>query len=242
MECLGIPIDHRLRRLIRKAQPINTDEDSEHVRILQRFGKDLKIGQRDYLSTYDLSFGLELARPESKAGVVVVLLQPHSTQDNSNGFLAGRDACSTIKAVSDLISAVTNSKLSLDDISVFDAIPFLDENVKGPESDNIIGQAQSVFADMIRAKQPNVVISCFRTMPSNSIIRNLRCGRLGYSFEFDPPGSKQLAESGSFASMHSTQATQSIIIQNSVVLSVYLSWNLQRHLPFGEMIGTTWTG
>ncbi|EYE98323.1 uncharacterized protein EURHEDRAFT_512595 [Aspergillus ruber CBS 135680] len=185
MECLGSPIDHRLRQLIRKDQPINTDEDSEHVRILQRFGKDLKIGQRDYLSTYDLSFGLELARPESKASVVVVLLQPHSTQDNSNGFLAGRDACSTIKAVSDLISAVTNSKLGLDDIS----------NFEGPEGDNIIGQAQSVFADMIRAKQPNVVISCFRIMPSNSIVRNLRCRRLGYSFDFDPQGSKQLAES-----------------------------------------------
>lgn len=124
MECLGIPVDHRLRRLIRKAQPINTNEDSEHIRILQRFGKSLKNGQSDYLSTYDLSFGLELARPESKAGVVVVLLQPHSTQDNSDGFLAGRHTCATINAVSDLISAATNSKLGLDDISVFDEYHF----------------------------------------------------------------------------------------------------------------------
>lgn len=74
MECLGIPIDHRLRRLIQKAQSINMNRDSEHIQILQRFRKSLKNRQSDYLSTYDLSFGLELARPESKASVVVVLL------------------------------------------------------------------------------------------------------------------------------------------------------------------------
>ncbi|OJJ78770.1 uncharacterized protein ASPGLDRAFT_1192861 [Aspergillus glaucus CBS 516.65] len=43
MECLGIPIDHRLRRLIQKARPINTNGDSEHIRILQKFGKALKM-------------------------------------------------------------------------------------------------------------------------------------------------------------------------------------------------------
>lgn len=52
MECLGIPIDHRLRQLIRKAQSINANGDSEHIRILQRFGKFLENGQSDYFSTY----------------------------------------------------------------------------------------------------------------------------------------------------------------------------------------------
>lgn len=67
-----------------------------------------------------------------------VSLRPHSTQDNSDGFLAGRHTCSTINAVSDLISAVTDSKLDLDDINVFDAIPFLDENVESPECDELL--------------------------------------------------------------------------------------------------------
>lgn len=97
---------------------------------------------------------------------------------------------------------------------------------------------------MIRAKQPNVVIPCFKSETSNALVQNLRCRRLGSSFDDDPRGSKQLAESGlSLIRVNAFhQATQSIIIQNSVVLSGYLSWNLQRHLPFGEMIGTTWAG
>ena len=134
-----------------------------------------------------------MARPESKGGVVVVLLRPHSTQDNSDGFLAGKYRCPTVDAVSELISVVSNTTLGFDDISVFDAIPFLDEKVKGEE---IIEQAQDVFANMIKAKQPEVVISCFQTETNNPIVKNLRCRRIGYSFEFDLQGSKQLAELG----------------------------------------------
>lgn len=134
-----------------------------------------------------------MARPESQGGVVVVLLQPHSTQDNSDGFLAGKYRCPTVDAVSELISVVNNTTLGFDDISVFDAIPYLDEKATGEE---IIEQAQNVFANMVKAKQPEVVISCFQTETKNPIVKNLRCRRIGYCFEFDPQGSKQLAESG----------------------------------------------
>lgn len=246
MECLSIPIDHRLRQLIRKALSINANGDSEHIRILQRFGKSLKNGQSDYFSTYDLSFGLELARPESKAGVVVVLLRTHSTQDNSDGFLAERHTCALINAVSDLISAVTNSKLDLDGISVFDAIPFLHEEVTGLEYDDLIGNAESVFADMIRAKQPNVVISCFKTetCPCPLLTQQLTCSKPIFSFDYDPWGSKQLAESGlSLIRVNASHPNYAINYHSEFsCLSGYLSWNLQRHLPFGEIIGTTWTG
>ncbi|CAG8129573.1 unnamed protein product, partial [Penicillium nalgiovense] len=153
----------------------------------------LEIGARDYLATCDLSFGIEMARPESKGGVVVVLLQPHSSQDNSNGLLAGKRNCPTLNAVSELISAASNAKLGFDDVSVFDAIPFLNEKVTG---EKIIENAQGVFADMIKAKQPEVVISCFKTEASNAIVQNLRSRRIGYCFEFDPRGSRQLAELG----------------------------------------------
>ena len=102
-----------------------------------------------------------------------------STQDNSDGFLAERHTCAPINAVSDLISAVTNSKLDLDGISVFDAIPFLHEEVTGLEYDDLIGNAESVFADMIRAKQPNVVISCFKTetCPCPLFTQQLTCSK-----------------------------------------------------------------
>ncbi|KAI1828752.1 hypothetical protein DTO027I6_10311 [Penicillium roqueforti] len=194
MECLGIPIDHRLRRLIREVQPRDTNgEDSDHIRILHEFGTSLKIGTRDYLTPCDLSFGIEMARPESKGGIVVVLQQPHSSQDNSDGFLAGKRSCLSVKAVSELIHATSNARFSFDDISVFDAIPFLDEKVA--ERD-IIGKAQDVFVDMIRAKEPQIVISCFWTETGNNTVKNLRRRKIGHCFEFDPQGSKQLAELG----------------------------------------------
>lgn len=134
-----------------------------------------------------------MARPESKVGIVVVLLQPHSTQNNSDGFLAGKRNCTTVNAVSELVSATSNGRLDFDDISVFDAIPFLDENVLNKD---IIKEAQGVFADMIKAKQPEIVISCFKTETSNAIVQNLCCRNVGYSFDFDPQGSRQLGELG----------------------------------------------
>lgn len=194
MECLGIPIDHRLRRIIREVRPSDTNgEDSDHIRILHEFGTSLKSGTRDYLSPCDLSFGIELARPESKGGIVIVLQQPHSSQDNSDGFLAGKRSCLSVEAVSELIHATSNAVFGFDDISVFDAIPFLDEKVA---ETGIIGKAQDVFVDMIRAKQPQIIISCFWTKTDNIAVRNLRRRRIGYCFEFDLQGSKKLAQSG----------------------------------------------
>jgi hypothetical protein len=97
MDCLGIPIDHRLRRIIQEFRPIDSDAlDSDHIRILQKFGTSLRIEESDYLATCDLNFGIEMARPETKGGVVVALLQPHSSQDNSDGFCAGKRNCSTV--------------------------------------------------------------------------------------------------------------------------------------------------
>ena len=66
MQCLGIPIDHRLRRLIREAKSMETNGvDSKHIRLLYEFGTSLKLDEREYPIS-DLSFGLEMARPESK--------------------------------------------------------------------------------------------------------------------------------------------------------------------------------
>lgn len=196
MECLGIPVDHRLRSLIREVRPIDSNVlDSDHIRILQEFGTSLKVGEDedDYLATCDLSFGIEMARPETKGGILVALLQPHSSQDNSDGFLAGKRNCSTINAVSELISVASNARLSFDGISVFDAVPFLNEKVTGK---NIIEKAHDVFVEMIKAKQPKVVISCFNKHTTNAIVQNLCHRGIGSNFDFDLQGSRQLAESG----------------------------------------------
>ncbi|OQE10571.1 hypothetical protein PENFLA_c089G10859 [Penicillium flavigenum] len=182
MQCLGIPIDHRLRCIIREAPSIDTSRtNSEHVRLLYEFGTSLKVDGSDY-PLYDLSFALEMARPESKGGLLIALLQPHSKQDNSDGFLAGRRDCETLEAVSDLVTAVNNAKVCFDDTSVFDAIPLLDEAATGADISTIIADAHDVFADMVRAKNPEIVICCFRTDSRNTLVQRLRGRGVGWSF------------------------------------------------------------
>ncbi|KAJ5626358.1 hypothetical protein N7510_002667 [Penicillium lagena] len=185
MQCLGIPIDHRLRRLIREAQSMETNgADSKHIRLLYEFGTSLKVDEREYPKS-DLSFGLEMARPESKGGLLIVLLRPHSTQNNSDGFLAGRRGCKTLEAVSDLITAVNNGKLGFDDISIFDAIPLLHEAAIGTDISEIIDDAHNVFANMVRAKNPDIVLCCFKTETRNTLVQQLRGRGVGVSFNDD---------------------------------------------------------
>ncbi|KAJ5901443.1 hypothetical protein N7495_001971 [Penicillium taxi] len=128
-----------------------------------------------------------MARPKSKGGVSIVLLQPHSKQDNSNGFLADRRDCKTLEALSDLITAVSNAKLGFDDISVFDAIPLLDETAQGPNISisTRIEDAHSVFADMVKAKRPEIVLCCFQTETHNTLARQLCSRGVGKSFNDD---------------------------------------------------------
>lgn len=83
--------------------------------------------------------------------------------------------------------------LGFDDISIFNIILYLNKKATGEE---IIKQAQDMFANIIKVKQLEVIISCFKTDTNNPIIKNLCYCRIGYCFENDPQGSKQLAELG----------------------------------------------
>lgn len=74
MKCLGIPVDHRLRSIIRESSSIDTSgTDSEHIRLLHQFGEALRYGGNAY-PLHDLSFALEMARPGSKGGMLIALL------------------------------------------------------------------------------------------------------------------------------------------------------------------------
>lgn len=185
MECLGVPIDHRLRPAIRGGRRIGADKGySEHIRLLHTFGSSLTVDQSEY-PMCDLSFGLEMARPEVKGGVLIVLERPHSNQDNSNGFMEGKRNCPTINAVSDLVSAVNNAKLNFENVSLFDAIPFLDETVVGSHNQDIIDDAQNVFEAMVKAKDPDVILCCFKAETRNPLVEKLQSRGLGKSFSPD---------------------------------------------------------
>ncbi|KAJ5346222.1 hypothetical protein N7452_004226 [Penicillium brevicompactum] len=101
--------------------------------------------------------------------------------------MEGKRNCRTINAVSDLISAVKNYKLGFDDVSLFDAIPFLDETVAGKDHQHIIDEAHNVFADMVRAKEPDIILYCFKTESQSPPVRKYQSPGLGQIFYHDDP-------------------------------------------------------
>ncbi|KAJ5366184.1 hypothetical protein N7541_000125 [Penicillium brevicompactum] len=129
-----------------------------------------------------------MARPELKGGVLIVLERPHSKQENSDGFMEGKRNYRTINAVSDLISAVDNYKLGFDDVSLFDAIPFLDETVAGKDHRHIIDEeAHNVLADMVKAKEPDIILCCFKTESQSPPVRKLQSRGVGQILYHDDP-------------------------------------------------------
>jgi hypothetical protein len=61
--------------VIRKARCIDRDkENSDHIPLLQSFGLSLEVDESDY-PICDLSFGLEMSRPELKGCVLTVVVQ-----------------------------------------------------------------------------------------------------------------------------------------------------------------------
>ncbi|KAJ5346221.1 hypothetical protein N7452_004225 [Penicillium brevicompactum] len=75
MDCLGVPIDHRLRRMDRGKK------NSDHIQHLRSFGLSLEVDGSNY-PICDLSFGLKMVRPALKGGALIVLERPHSKQEN----------------------------------------------------------------------------------------------------------------------------------------------------------------
>lgn len=165
MTCLQISVDHRLRKIIKGFGPITSPSQAlgNHVKLLHEFGGRLIYdgeASKKAVSVLNMDFTLQLARPESTGGVLVLLLHPDKSQLFERGYLAEAEKCATIKAVLELISVVNDGCLTKDAVSVFDSLPFLTEDYNESETHQ---KAQETFVAMVKAKKPEVVISCFKT-------------------------------------------------------------------------------
>lgn len=161
MLCLDIPLDHRLiRTQTIKSPPCPLpDHGKSHVDILGDFGRQLIEKDDCDVSWAELDFTLELARPESTGGLVIILEQPHPSQEYQYGFVQEERRCKTVAAVKDLIEATSHNQITTNMVSIFDAMPF----VKDPYNGNVFHkEAQRTFLEAIQAKHPQLVLSCFR--------------------------------------------------------------------------------
>lgn len=91
MKYLGIPVDHRLRSIIRRGQVPEPGAESSHVEILRELGLTAKRDKP--IITSELSHGLQLVGPAIQSGVLPALLRPPRNQTYDHGFTADVKAC-----------------------------------------------------------------------------------------------------------------------------------------------------
>lgn len=181
MYCLGIPADHRLRRLVSPVQISAQSSRSEHIRILKSFGGTLEYQQEDGSSSpilsSELDFGLELARPETTGGIVVILQHPAPSQTYQGGYSAEEKRCATLTAVKDLIIFASAGSMDMDSVTVLDSMPYMIEDFD--PSNELHRESQEAFIQAIKAKLPDVVVSCFSSETDNKFMKLLRHWGIG---------------------------------------------------------------
>lgn len=121
--------------------------------------------------------------PETKGGVVIVLLQPAEHQRYFPNHHQTVKDCDTLDAVDEVCKVVTG--LGLETISCFDAFPFH----KIPVSKSLdkyqdqLDEAYAVFLDMIEQKQPDVVFCCYRS-PHSTKYKDFQCIGIGRTHDY----------------------------------------------------------
>ncbi|KAL5336028.1 hypothetical protein BJX70DRAFT_400966 [Aspergillus crustosus] len=186
MECIDIPVDHRLVDIIKHMDIPKYNNKSTHLDILRRWGESLyhiqESGEKTPMPNTKLHHAVELAKPATKGGVLVALLEPPQSQTFEEGFTADLHSCRTTSAVSDLIETATGGQLSVDDVSIFDMLPYCPDGT----NDETLKQAQSVFCEMVQAKKPDVVLCCYRNRSGigcELLVRRLDSQGVGKIFE-----------------------------------------------------------
>ena len=164
-QCLHIPIDHRLRSLLRPDLPNSYPRAgrAQHAMILEKYGRALKAAG-EKISLPEIEFAKKLAMPETKGGVLVLLQQPAPNQQyDGRDFNTIVQECETLSTVDDVLRAVIGSRL--EETSCFDAFPFQKVPIP-PRSEtgySEYSEAYEVCDEMVHEKQPDVVLCCYKS-------------------------------------------------------------------------------
>ena len=140
---------------------------SGHIKILQDHGKDISA-----LQTM-VDFYVELAKPDTVGGVVVILERPSPAEETryGGGYHSVIQKTKTLNKVKKLIPLVTNGALTIDDVTILDAFPlqpYDDFDKSEPR------KSSRLLDKLLSAKRPDIVISCFRAGDHQGFIRILQ--------------------------------------------------------------------
>jgi hypothetical protein len=177
--CLEIPIDHRLEPLL-GARLATPGGPGRHTREIEKYGQRLQK-DGEYISDKEVKFAKWLAKPDTKGGVVIVLLQPAEHQRYFSDHQQTVKDCDTLDAVDEVCKAVTGR--GLEKISCFDVFPFHKTPV-GKSDEDELDKAYAIFLRMIQQKQPDVVFCCYRS-PHPTKYRDFQCNGIRHTGEYE---------------------------------------------------------
>jgi hypothetical protein len=174
MSVLGIPVDHRLRDIIRGLMKLNEapsspSDSSNHSGRLRQLAQSMR--HRGWLiSESEVDFACYLAEPAVQGGIVVALTQPPQYQDYSIPTDEIVEGCNTLLALRQLADFFN---LPFDCLSIFDAYPFITEK-ELDQKDIDHFESHTTFHQMILDKRPRAILSgwtspSFAGLPTKSL-------------------------------------------------------------------------
>lgn len=122
--CLDVAVDHRIIRLF-KPVPDNPTESSNHVSCIEARGRSLKRPDSEIEVTK------QLAGPDVKGGIAIVLQQPRRKHPFKEGLDAVIEDCETLRAFDEIFPVVSCGSLNIrTNIAVVDLLPYVSENIR----------------------------------------------------------------------------------------------------------------
>ncbi|KAH7123592.1 hypothetical protein B0J11DRAFT_487829 [Dendryphion nanum] len=153
--CLGVAIDHRIRRLFK---PVVNDltESSEHVSRIEARGSSLKRSRKEIQVT------AQIAGPPVKGGIAITLLQPRDNHRFEEGLNSVIENCKTLNALDDIFFTASCGTLDIrTGITVVDLLPYVHEKIEEID-DTTLRESFRVSVQAICDKEPEILLCAGR--------------------------------------------------------------------------------
>jgi hypothetical protein len=159
--CNGIPVDHRLKQFLSSAKQKHSRGVGNHVDIIETFGNTMIRDNKTIPTKHETGFAAWLAKPDTIGGLVIALQQPAKSQVFTADVEWVRDECDTLAYLDNSLTFV-NGPGGLITTSVFDAFPFVSEQISSKALSSEAERAYDTFISMVEAKKPEVLFACWR--------------------------------------------------------------------------------
>lgn len=230
--CLGIPIDHRLRKFIGIPKGDTNRRHGDHIERFSNFA-DWWRDEKGYskISIEEREFGRFLASPETQGGLVLILERPSDVQSYSDDLEETIKACPSLQAIDEIFSCISKDRDSIKDISVFDFYPLMAAQLNQPLNRNL---AQDTFLGMIREKKPKVTLCC----SSRSTAKVAQFASLGVGKSFRVP---ETIFEGSFKTYRINAFHPSYAVNRNPTYSVFRDLLLLEFAHAYGILADKWT-